>query len=178
MERLKKWLTTQRKYRRHGETLFGVRSAHRFHGAGRLKTETGRWVMLNWQTSLSATWKEMNYTCRVPVMEHPFFGSLGIPDYRLFRTNKPVWNSWKSSCSWSIPSSEQHWRYSRLGTFIIRRWTRIYKFDGTYLYEHADPRKGFHPIEELSSTTEETKCDHSDQQRVVLARSISSMDCA
>jgi 1,4-alpha-glucan branching enzyme len=129
-------------------------------GSWRRRTEDGnRW--LNWDEfadELVAYTKDMGFTHLelMPVSEHPFDGSWGYQPVGLFaptsRFNPPV----------NLENSERHASegFSRFvamahaaGLGVLIDWVPAHfpsdahglaMFDGTHLYEHADPREGFH----------------------------------
>jgi 1,4-alpha-glucan branching enzyme len=120
------------------------------YGSWRRKLEDGNRSLsyIEMAGELVSYVKELGFTHVefLPIMEHPFFGSWG---YQLTGYFSP-------SSRFGTPEEFMElidaFHHQDIG--VILDWVPshfpgdahgLYKFDGTFLYEHEDPRKGFHP---------------------------------
>ena len=83
----------------------------------------------------------------LPVMEHPFYGSWGYQTTGYFAPTAATARRRTSCTSIDHLHQQRDRRDPRLGAVALPRPTSTGSayFDGTHLYEHADPRQGFHP---------------------------------
>ena len=143
------------------EAWMARRSEHNRHGAPTAIYEVhlGSWMRVPEEGNRSLTYqelgsklaqyvKEMGFTHVefLPVMEHPFYGSWGYQSVGYFaptsRYGKP------QDFMYLVDSLHQQ------GIGVILDWVPSHFpsdeyglgfFDGTYLFEHADPKKRIHP---------------------------------
>lgn len=115
----------------------------------RLPEEENRWLTYIELAPLLADYvKKMNYTHieLLPIMEHPFYGSWGYQTLGYFAP----------TARYGTPDEFKYFidYMHQQGIGIILDWVPSHfptdghglaHFDGTALFEHADPRQGFHP---------------------------------
>jgi len=121
-------------------------------GSWRWTTDDGtNWRAMSYREIASplATYvKSMNYTHveLMPVMEHPFYGSWGYQGTGYFAPTSRYGTP--QDFKFLVDTLHQN------GIGVILDWVPSHfpsdehglgYFDGTHLYEHPDPRRGFHP---------------------------------
>ena len=83
----------------------------------------------------------------LPVMEHPLLRVVGLSGDRLLRALQPLRDAAGLQKSDRLPASGRDRRHPRLGAVALFPSDEhgLARFDGTHLFEHADPRQGHHP---------------------------------
>ena len=127
--------------------IVDLRSARRRHGAGPKARPAACWIgtrlaeqLIPYVNGLGFTHVEL-----LPIMEHPFGGSWGYQPLSQFapsaRYGPPEgFAAFVDACHQRGPR-----RDPRLGAGAFPSDAHgLAQFDGTALYEHADPREGFH----------------------------------
>ena len=125
-------------------------SVYEVHAGSWMKPEGGGDVALGWRAladRLIPYVAEMGFTHveLLPIMEHPFGGSWGYQPLSQFAPSA----RFGTPEGFAIFVDKCH----RAGIGVILDWVPAHfptdahglaQFDGTHLYEHADPREGFH----------------------------------
>ncbi len=126
-------------------------SIYEFHVGSwmRVPEEGGRWLSYReLAPRLAAHVERLGFTHveLLPIMEHPFYGSWGYQTTGYFAPSSRYGTP--QDCMFLIDYLHQR------GIGVILDWVPSHfpsdphglgYFDGTHLYEHADPRRGFHP---------------------------------
>ena len=144
----KKWRDELQAKVNHHKSPVSVYEVHL--GSWRRKTdeENGFLSYRELATELVAYVKEMGFTHVefMPVMEHPFYGSWGYQIHGYFAPS----SRYGSPNDFAFLVDKFH----QAGIAVILDWVPshfpgddhgLYRFDGTALYEHEDPRLGYHP---------------------------------
>ena len=147
-----KWGDSEWMSRRAGSNRLGAPiSVYEVHlGSWRRRAEEGNRFLSYRELGVELVQyvKEMGFTHVefLPVMEHPFYGSWGYQTTGYFAPTGRYGSP--QDFMWLIDQFHQN------GIGVILDWVPSHfptdefslgYFDGTHLYEHADPRLGFHP---------------------------------
>ena len=117
--------------------------------APRRATSTGRSTTASWPSRSPTTLEAMGFTHveLLPIMEHPFYGSWGYQTTGLLRARRRA-SARPQDFMYLIDTLHQR------GIGVILDWVPSHfpsdehglgYFDGTHLFEHADPRLGLPP---------------------------------
>jgi 1,4-alpha-glucan branching enzyme len=143
-----------------GEWMASRKHANRLNGPISIyEVHLGSWMRVPEEGNRALTYRELapkladyvrshgfTHVELLPVMEHPFYGSWGYQTTGYFAvTNR---HGTPEDFKFLVDTLHQ------AGIGVILDWVpshfpsddhALSQFDGTYLYEHADPRRGYHP---------------------------------
>jgi len=137
------------KQRARANALDGPLSIYELHLGSWRRREDGGWLTYRELADLLVSYiKQMGFTHVefLPVMEHPFYGSWGYQTTGYFAPTRRYGDP--EDLMYLIDRLHRN----RIG--VILDWVpshfpadefALAAFDGSHLYEHADPRQGFHP---------------------------------
>jgi 1,4-alpha-glucan branching enzyme len=124
-------------------------SIYEMHLGSWRRPATGGWLSYREIAPLLAQYlRDLGYTHVeiLPVTEHPFYGSWGYQTTGYFAPTARYGTP--QDFMFFVETLHQH------GIGIILDWVPshfpgdehgLHRYDGTFLYEHADPRQGYHP---------------------------------
>ncbi len=139
------WMASRKDH----SALNSPQSIYEIHaGSWRRTAENGQLTWLGLAEELPAYLVENGFTHVefMPIMEHPFYGSWGYQTTGYFAPT----SRYGTPEEFMVLIDMLH----KSGIAVILDWVpshfpsdafALEKFDGTCIYEHADPRKGFHP---------------------------------
>jgi 1,4-alpha-glucan branching enzyme len=141
----KEWMSS----RKGRSSTRAPQSIYEIHAGSWRRTGTdthSTWLTLAEELPLYLTDNGFTHVEFLPVMEHPFYGSWGYQTTGYFAPT----SRYGSPEDFMFLIDRLH----QAGIAVILDWVPshfpsdsfgLQKFDGTCLYEHSDPRRGFHP---------------------------------
>jgi len=144
----RKWIKTGRKAAQNHQSPISIYEVHIGSWRRNPEQEYRSLTYIELATELVDYVKDMGFTHVefMPVMEHPFYGSWGYQIHGYFAPSARYGTA--SDFMFLVD------RFHAAGIGVILDWVPshfpydahgLYQFDGSSLYEHEDPRLGFHP---------------------------------
>jgi 1,4-alpha-glucan branching enzyme len=144
----KKWMQEQRPQTNNLKSPISVYEVHLGSWKKKLEAENGFLSYRDLAVDLVNYVKDLEFTHVefMPVMEHPFYGSWGYQIHGYFAP----------SARFGSPEDFAFLvdKFHQAGIGVLLDWVPshfpgdahgLYRFDGSSLYEHEDPRLGYHP---------------------------------
>ena len=144
----KKWMDDARKHVNTLQAPISVYEVHLGSWKKKLEAEDGFLTYRDMAKDMVSYVKDMGFTHVefMPVMEHPFYGSWGYQIHGYFAP----------TARYGTPEDFAFLvdKFHQAGIGVILDWVPshfpgdvhgLYRFDGSALYEHEDPRLGYHP---------------------------------
>lgn len=144
----KKWMAEKRQHVNTLQAPISVYEVHLGSWKKKLESEDGFLTYRDMAKDMVPYVKDMGFTHVefMPVMEHPFYGSWGYQIHGYFAPTSRYGTP--EDFAFLID------KFHQAGIGVILDWVPshfpgdahgLYRFDGSALYEHEDPRLGYHP---------------------------------